>query len=98
VGESATTGIVPVPDRFTVWLPPGASSEMTRLPERVPVAVGVKVTYTRQLADGLRTPGQLLVWLKSPVAAKPENVTAPAPALVTVTTLVALLVPINWFA
>ncbi len=84
VGLRVTDGAVPVPVRLTVWLPPGALSEITRLPVRVPVAVGVKVTETEQVADGLSVAGQLLVSWKSPVVVKLKKVTAPAPESVTV--------------
>ena len=77
-------GAVPVPVRLTLWLPPGALSEITRLPVRVPAAVGANATATQQVADGFRTVGQLLVWVKSPCVTKLLKVTAPAPALVTV--------------
>ena len=62
-GERLTTGavLVPVPERLTVWGLPAALSEMLRVPLRVPVAVGVKVTLIVQLAPAATLVPQLFV-------------------------------------
>ena len=60
-------------------------SVMTTEPARTPTTAGVKVTFTGQLAAGLRLLGQSLVKAKSPLAATLEMVTGTLPELVTVT-------------
>jgi len=69
-----------------------------RLPERLPVAVGVNSTLITQLL--LAATGALLLHVvplaatvKSPVAAMPVKVRDAVPLLVTVTALLALVVP-----
>jgi hypothetical protein len=42
--DKLTTGPKPVPLKATTWRPPLALSLSVRLPERLPVAVGVNVT------------------------------------------------------
>jgi vacuolar-type H+-ATPase catalytic subunit A/Vma1 len=51
---------------------PEASSLIVTWPVRIPVVVGLKVTATVQLACVARPLPQVLVWLKSPLAAIPE--------------------------
>ena len=56
-----------------------------RVPLRVPIAVGTKLTETEQvLFAGMLVP-QVLIWVKSPVAATDAMGTATAELLVTVT-------------
>ena len=62
-------------------------------PVRVPVAVGVNVTLTVQLAPAVSELGQALVWAKSPVAAPMESVVVPVPVFFTVTGWLGLVVP-----
>ncbi len=63
----------PVPVRATVWLPAVVLSKTFRVAVRVPLAVGVKVMVTRQVAFALMVPevGQVLAELmaKSPGSA-----------------------------
>jgi len=73
-------------------------SVRVRLPERMPVAVGINSTLITQLL--LAAAGALVLHVvplaataKSPVAAMPEKVRDAVPLLVTVTALVALVVP-----
>jgi len=60
--------IVPVPVNVTDWLPEGALSKMLMPPVWEPEVVGVKVTWTVQLAPGAtRVLGrQSFDWLKLP--------------------------------
>ena len=53
-----------------------------RLPLRVPVADGVKLTATEHCAPACRTVGHVLVWLKSPDAEMVENCTSVVPEFV----------------
>ena len=53
--------VVPVPDSDAVCGLPAAESVMVMAPDRVPAAVGVKVTLTVQLTPAAKLPGQLLV-------------------------------------
>ena len=75
---------------------PLALSEMVSAPVLVPVAVGVKVTEMVQLAPALTEPPQVLVWVKSPLAAMLEMVREVWPVLVRVTVCALLLVPEFW--
>jgi hypothetical protein len=59
-----------------------------RVPVRFPDAVGLNVTLTVQMLPAA-TLEQLLVWLKSPVAATPETAAVVVPELVTVTVFAA---------
>ena len=93
-----TLGAVPVPLNPTSWGLPLALSVRVRLPERLPVAVGVKVTLITQLL--LAATGALVLQVvplaaiaKSPVTAMPVKVRDAVPLLVTVTALAALVVP-----
>jgi hypothetical protein len=96
--DRLTTGPVPVPLKLTVWGLPGALSVSERLPDRVPVAVGVNVTLITQLLPAAT--GALVLQVvplaaiaKSPVAAMLVKVRDAVPLLVTVTALAALVVP-----
>jgi len=102
VGDSETTGVVPVPVSETVWGLPGALSVSVRLPERLPAAVGVNVTFMTQLP--LAATGVLVLQVvplaataKSPVTAMLVKLKGAAPVLFTVTVLGALVVPSGWF-
>src|SRR3954454_11931441 len=63
-----------------------------RVPARAPPAVGVNLTVTVQEAPTAME-AQLLVWLKSPLAATEEAVAAVVPELVTVTVWAGALEP-----
>ena len=93
-----TAGAVPVPLKLTTCGLPLALSVSVRLPERPPVAVGVKVTLITQLP--LAATGVLVLQVvplaataKSPVAAMLVKLKDAVPLLVTVTALAALVVP-----
>lgn len=94
-----TAGAVPVPLSVTVWGLPDALSVIERVPPRLPVAVGVKVTLMMQLAPALSFAGlmgQVLVWTKSPFATILVMLKAPLPAFVRETALAELVVPTSW--
>jgi hypothetical protein len=59
VAERATTAATPVPLRLTDLRPPHALVTMLRVAMCVPVALGVKVTLTVQLALGANEPPQV---------------------------------------
>ena len=87
-----------MPLKPTTWGLPLASSVSVRLPERLPVAVGVNVTLITQLL--LAATGALVLQVvplaaiaKSPVTAMLVKVKDAVPLLVTVTGLAALVVP-----
>jgi len=87
-----------VPLKLTVCGLPLALSVSVRLPERLPVAVGVNVTLIAQLlpaASGALVPQvvPLAATAKSPVAARLVKLRDAVPLLVTVTALAALVVP-----
>ncbi len=68
--ESPITGAnVPVPLKLMVCGLPEPEDVIVIAPVRVPATVGVNVTVTVQVAFCARVAAQLLVWLKSPVAA-----------------------------
>ena len=61
VGERLTpVGAVPVPERLTVWGLPLALSVMLSEAVRLPLAVGLKVTLTVQLAPAATELPQVL--------------------------------------
>ena len=87
-----------MPLRLTIWGLPLALSVSVRLPERLPVAVGVNVTLITQLL--LAATDVLVIQVvplavteKSPVTAMLVKFKDPVPLLVTVTGLGALVVP-----
>ncbi len=87
-----------MPLKLTVCGLPVALSVSVRLPDRLPVAVGVNVTLITQLL--LAATDVLVLHVvplaaraKSPIAAMLVKLTAAAPLLVTVTALAALVVP-----
>src|SRR5450755_3073647 len=94
---------LPVPDRATLCGLPGALSVNCSEPVRVPVWVGVKVTFTSQVAPAATVPPlthgvTFLVFLtvasaKSPVVAIVVMFSAALPVLVRITAFAALLVP-----
>lgn len=93
VGERLTAGDVPVPLRETVCGLPVALSVTEMLPVVFPVAVGVKLTLIVQELPAAREEPQLLVSVKSALAAISEMVSAAAPLLVSVTGCDGLVVP-----
>ncbi len=68
------------------------------VPERVPVAVGLKVTEMVQLAPAATLEPQLFVCAKSPVMEMPVMLKAALPLLVRVTVCAALVVFSTWLA
>ena len=60
-GDSPAAAAIPLPLRVTVWGLPLALSVTDRIPLRVPVAAGVKLTLILQLAPAAKLPPQLLV-------------------------------------
>src|ERR1700760_4424435 len=68
--------LVPVPDRLTALVTPPAFT--VRVPVRLPLAVGAAVTLTVQEPPAASDVPQVLVWLKSPVAAIDETGAAEA--------------------
>lgn len=85
---------VPEPLSETVCGLLASESVSVRAPVRVPVAVGVKVTETEQLAPAASEVPQLLVCAKSPPATMELKLTAVAPPLLTLTDFGAAVVPI----
>ena len=65
VGERLTAGAVPVPVRLTLWGLPVALSARVRDAVRVPLAAGINVTLTEQLALAASELPQVLVSVKS---------------------------------
>jgi hypothetical protein len=99
VGDRATTGAAPVPDKLAVWGLPDALSLTETAALRAPLVVGLKVTLIVQLrltpnVDG--ESGQLLVCAKSPafvpVIAIELIVKAAVPLLVSVIVCAVLVV------
>ena len=60
-GDNPAAGAIPLPLRPTVCGLPLALSVTDRVPVRVPVAEGLKLTLIPQLAPALKPPPQLLV-------------------------------------
>ena len=85
MGERLATGAVPVPDRVMVWVAGLALSLRVIAPVREPMAVGVKVTLTAQLALAGKLEPQVLVWEKSPLVVMLEIVRVTLPVLLRVT-------------
>jgi hypothetical protein len=94
-GESVALGAVPVPVRNTPCWPPDALSVTMTEPDRVPVAVGVKVTLIEQLAPAATVVPQVFVSAKSPLLVIPEIVSGAVPVFESVVLWVGLVVPIN---
>lgn len=95
-GLSVTPANVPVPARLTMLVP--RFDTTGRVPVRLPIAVGVKVTPTLQLApaaSGIEVE-QVVVppsTAKSPLALKEVMFTADVPSFVTVTPSALLVLP-----
>ena len=68
VAESATVGLMPVPEREAVWGLPDALSVIVNEAVSVPVLAGVNFTVTLQLLLGERLGPQSLVWEKDPLS------------------------------
>ena len=83
---------VPTPVRLMVCGLPPPLSVMVTLPERVPTTVGVKVTEIVHLAPARTVLPQVLVSLKSPLAAMLVMLRVVVPVLVSVTVWAALVV------
>jgi hypothetical protein len=90
---TADPAATPVPAKVTVFGPSGTLSEILRLPLRVPAAVGVKTTLTVQFFPAATLVPQLLVCVKSPLAAILEIFSVALPLLVRITVCAALVVP-----
>ena len=90
---STGPGAVPVPVRLTVLVTPPALT--VRVPVRAPVAVGANFTLTVHEPFAAIDEPQVLVWLKSPVAAMDETAAAEPVGLETVTVWAALVVPVT---
>ena len=69
VGETLAAGRTPMPVKLTVCGLPLALSVTVKVPVRVPVVVGRKVTLIVHLAPAASELPQLLVWAKSPLSA-----------------------------
>src|SRR5438045_4361969 len=96
VGESVTAACTPVPVSVTICGVVTSESVMVSLPDKTPVVVGTKATFTRQLLPGARLPPQLLLSEKFGLQAKPVNVSVVVPTLAIVTVCDALLVATTW--
>jgi hypothetical protein len=90
---STGPGAVPIPVRLTVLVTPPALT--VRVPVRAPVAVGANFTLTVHEPFAAIDEPQVLVWLKSPVAAMDETAAAEPVGLETVTVWAALVVPVT---
>jgi hypothetical protein len=64
VGDRLATAAAPVPERLTVCGLPVALSARVRDAVRVPLAAGLNVTLTEQLALAASELPQVLVWVK----------------------------------
>src|SRR6202022_4194929 len=69
----------PVPVSATVCGAAELFSDKLSIPARAPLALGANVTFTEQIAPIIRTAGQLLVCVKSPLAEIPEIFMAELP-------------------
>jgi hypothetical protein len=96
VGEKLVDGAVPVPVNETACGLPLALSVTEIEPVRKPVAVGVKLTEIVHVPATATEVPQVLVWLKSPLAAIVVIVKGAVPELVSVTDCAALVVPTAW--
>src|ERR1019366_2120303 len=88
------TAVLPVPLRLTFCGLFEAVSVKVSVPEAAPVAVGVNVTPTAQLAAAARLVPQVLLEIaKGPLMPTPEMVRAVLWRLVSVTVTAALVLP-----
>jgi hypothetical protein len=95
-GERLTTGAVPVPVRATVWVlfaTPLLLSVTVRVPVRLPIADGVKVTVIVQLALAATELPQVLVSAKFPPIPTLLTLSATVPVFDRVTVCAELVVP-----
>ena len=94
------TAVVPLPLRFTVWLPVVVLSVMVNAAVMEPVVEGVKVSVKVHSAPAAKALPQLSVWAKAeplaPVIVMLEMFSVTVPVLVNVTVCGALLVPTTW--
>src|SRR5207245_7771763 len=67
-GAALNAGSAPIPLKVITRGLPLALSVMVTVPERPPVAAGVKVMKIAQLVPPIEKLAQLLVWAKSPLA------------------------------
>ena len=86
-------GFPPEPVSDRLWAPPEALSVTLSEPERVPTAVGVKLTLIEQLAPVGSVAPQLFVSMKSPAIVITEIVSGALPVLDSVALWEALVVP-----
>ena len=97
VGDRTTVEALPVPVSVAVWGLDGSPSLIERVAVRVPVAAGVNVTLTVQLAPPARLDPQVFVCPNSvgfvPLKLKPVMAMAAVPPFVTVTVLAVLVLP-----
>jgi hypothetical protein len=89
--DRPTAGATPVPVSDTCCGLPAALSVIVRVPLADPVAVGVKVTLTVQLAPAASVAPQLLLSANVPVTAIELIVRLALPVLETVTVCAVLL-------
>jgi hypothetical protein len=93
-GENVSADPKPVPARLTLCGEPTASSVIESVPVRLPIAVGLKVTETVQLAFTASVAPQVVVRAKSlGVTAVVDMFSVAVPRLVTVTFCAAVVVP-----
>jgi hypothetical protein len=93
VAGATLTGATPVPCRVMLCGVPGALSASVSVPERTPVAVGVKTNCIWQALLMASVAPQLLVSVKSPAAAIELIASGAFPELVSVTGYGALAAP-----
>ena len=72
-GAALNAGSAPIPLKVITRGLPLALSVMVTVPERPPVAAGVKVMKIAQLVPPIEKLAQLLVWAKSPLAAQSNS-------------------------
>ena len=72
VGETLALPIAPVPDKATVWGLFAAVSEKVKVAVRVPVADGVNVTVTLQVAAGARLAAHVFADIAKSAALGPD--------------------------
>lgn len=83
--EIDTEKSIPVPVRVSNCVLGEALSVTDSDPDRVPPAVGLKVTLMEQFAPAAKLAPQVLVWLKSPLTLIPEMFSAALPPLLSFT-------------
>ena len=94
--ESAAAEAPPTPERLNDGGVPGRLLFKVSVPLTDPCAVGVKVTFTVQLAATTRVEPQLLVWLKPALVVKPEMESVAFPLLVMVIVCAVEVVWTRW--